>query len=97
LIENISEHVANVYTDKTAGLLSVSCMDKEFRTCKFDMKAYDSLGDEVLEERDIESATYKIHYNSPGEYKITFSNRDVAECHPENRKTSLYRVRMLLV
>lgn len=64
-------------TGKTKGLLSLNCMTKDFRPCKFDLIAYDSLGEVVLQENDIGSATYIITYDAPGEYRITFYNKDV--------------------
>ena len=52
-------------------------MTKEFRTCKIDVEAYDSLGRKVLSEKNAETGTYKVNYNAPGDYKISFYNKDV--------------------
>lgn len=77
LYQNVSEQVTEVVPGKTAGLLSVNCMTKDFRTCKFDVTAYDSLGNVVLDEKDITTGTYKIWYHATGDYKISFYNREV--------------------
>lgn len=61
-------------------------MTKEFRTCKVDFDAYDSLGNLVLAERAVESGTYTIKYDVPGEYKVTFINNDVISFHAERRE-----------
>lgn len=69
--------MTNVNTGKTAGLLSISCLTKEFRPCDIEYEAYDSLGHIVLTEKKIDSATYKISFEATGEYRISFYNKDV--------------------
>ena len=78
---NVSEQVAAVVADKTAGLFSFHCMTKDFRNCKVDFDAFDSLGNLVYSERGSESGTYKVRYHAPGEYKISFYNGEVAPCY----------------
>jgi spore coat polysaccharide biosynthesis predicted glycosyltransferase SpsG len=72
-------------------------MTKEFKTCKIDLVAYDSLGHVVMEEKNIEAATYIISFEAPGEYKITFYNKDVNGTYSESRETAVHRLRVLLV
>ena len=64
-------------------------MTKEFKTCKIDFDAFDSHGNLVISERNVESATYTIKYDVPGEYKVTFYNGDVASTHNQKEEKHL--------
>lgn len=75
---NVSEKVEAVEHGKTAGLLSYHCMTKDFKNCKVDVEAYDVRGKKIFSEKNSEAGTYKIKFATPGEYKISFYNREVA-------------------
>ena len=75
--QNVSEKVDQVEYGKTAGLLSFHCMTKDFKNCKIDMDAYDVKGVKIFSEKNAEAGTYKINFTTPGEYKLSFYNKDV--------------------
>lgn len=87
MTENISEKVISVNSGKTSGLLSVNCMTKDFKVCKIDLDVYDPLGQLVFSERDVETVTYTIKFFSPGEYKVSFYNKEVAISNQRNQKS----------
>ena len=91
IYKNVSEEVSNLYHNKTAGLLSFHCLTKDFKVCKIDMQAYDPLGNLVMTESDAETGTYKIQYHAPGEFKLSFYNKDVVGFNKENRETNITR------
>lgn len=53
-------------------------MNKDFKPCKIDFVAYDTLGNVVIEEFDVGSATYIVDFYTTGEFRIAFYNKDVS-------------------
>jgi hypothetical protein len=63
-------------------------MTKEFRNCKIDLEGYDSKGVKVFTEKGIEAGTYRVKFGAPGEYKISFYNRDVRALKARESKST---------
>ena len=77
MTQNVSEQVGTMISDKTVGLLSFSCLTKDFRNCMISVDFYDSLGKRLFSEVDVDARTYKINFLAPGDFKVSFYNKDV--------------------
>ena len=72
----VSETISQLNEKGPFGFFSFTCLLKEFKTCKVNLKIEDSNGFVFTEIKDIENATYKIYYERTGEFRFTFSNNE---------------------
>ena len=66
-------------------------MTKEFKNCKIDVDGYDSKGVKVFTEKNAEAGTYIVKFSAPGEYKMSFYNKEVGSYNARKLRSN-YRL-----
>jgi hypothetical protein len=92
-----TEMVHNVIENKTISYVYFHCLFKDFSPCDLKFEVEDSLGNVVFRVDSTQSAAYKITFVMTGEYKFSFSNKDVPPSDSGEREAPVAGHRVLLL